>query len=403
VDELSAPLGRDRTSRRRSTVSIRMPQLLAGVLSLSVIVFAGWAMLMDDPLGGEPVALVQADLHAQESGKTPEDAGNRPTAADKAGPSRYDGPPAGPGQPEAPVTSPGTRTVTIIDGTNGKREQVVIPNAPAERSAAPNEWLAEPSRHGPLPKIAQDGARPAEAFARPVKPIPDKPNAPRVAIVVGGLGIGATATADALKKLPGAVTLAFLPYGADLERQVSRARANGHEVLLQVPMEPLDYPDNDPGPQTLLTSLDAAQNLDRLHWLMARMQGYVGIVNFMGARFGASEQALAPVLREAAKRGLIYLDDGSSPRSLASQIAGANNLAFAKSDVVIDAVPAGTDIDRALARLEAIARERGTAVGTGGALPASIDRIAKWAKAAEGRGVLLVPITAVVAKAKPST
>ena len=103
-------------------------------------------------------------------------------------------------------------------------------------------------------------------------------------------------------------------------------------------MEPFDYPDNDPGPQTLLTALDAGQNVDRLHWLMSRFQGYVGIANLMGARFTSSEAAMAPVLRETAKRGLIYVDDGSSPRSLASQIAGANNLAFAKADMTLDHV-----------------------------------------------------------------
>ena len=118
---------------------------------------------------------------------------------------------------------------------------------------------------------------------------------------------------------------------------------------------------------------------------MSRFQGYVGITNYMGARFTASEQALAPVLRETAKRGLIYFDDGSSPRSLASQIAGANNLAFAKADVVIDAVPTAAEIDRALARLEAMARERGIAVGIAGALPVAIERIAKWAKARRPR------------------
>jgi polysaccharide deacetylase 2 family uncharacterized protein YibQ len=108
------------------------------------------------------------------------------------------------------------------------------------------------------------------------------------------------------------------------------------------------------------------------------------------------------VLRETAKRGLIYLDDGSSARSLASQIAGANNLAYAKADLVIDAVPAPVDVDRALGRLEAMARERGLAVGVASALPVSIERIAKWAKAAESRGVLLVPISAAIAKAKSS-
>ena len=135
---------------------------------------------------------------------------------------------------------------------------------------------------------------------------------------------------------------------------------------------------------------------------MSRFQGYVGIANLMGARFTASEQALSPVLREAAKRGLLYFDDGSSQRSVASQIAGANNLAFAKADVVIDQVPAIADVERALGRLETIARERGVAVGFAAALPAAIERIAKWAKAAEARGVLLVPISAVANKAKSS-
>ena len=168
-------------------------------------------------------------------------------------------------------------------------------------------------------------------------------------------------------------------------------------------MEPFDYPDNDPGPQTLLTSLDAAQNVDRLQWLMSRFQGYVGIANYMGARFTASEQALAPVLRETAKRGLIYVDDGSSPRSLASQIAGANNLAFAKADLMhrlgADRRPTSTARWRGSKRWRASAASRSAWPS---ALPVSIDRIAKWAKAAEGRGVLLVPITAAVAKAKSS-
>ena len=173
--------------------------------------------------------------------------------------------------------------------------------------------------------------RPAEAFARPVKPIPGKPDAPRVALIVGGLGISASATADAIAKLPGAVTLAFMPYGADVVRLAPRARGEGHEILLQVPMEPFDYPDNDPGPQTLLTSLTPEQNLDRLHWLMSRFQGYVGIASAMGARFTASEQAFAPVLRETAKRGLIFVDDGSNPRSVAGRIAGAEQSAVRQS------------------------------------------------------------------------
>jgi polysaccharide deacetylase 2 family uncharacterized protein YibQ len=272
--------------------------------------------------------------------------------------------------------------------------------APAPDAGPLDQKFLEMSAQGAIPKIAADGVRPADAFAQPVKTLPGKPDAPRIAIIVSGLGVSDSTTADAIAKLPGAVTLGFMPYGSDVAALAGRARARGHEVLLQVPMEPFDYPDNDPGPQTLLTSLTPQQNLDRLYWLMSRFQGYVGIAGAMGGRFTASEPSFAPVLREAAKRGLIFVDDGANPRSLAGRIAGANNLPFAKADVTIDAVPTASEIDHALGRLEMAARERSIAVGISSGLPVSIDHIAKWAKTLADHGVQLVPITAVALKPK---
>ena len=201
---------------------------------------------------------------------------------------------------------------------------------------------------------------------------------------------------------PPPITVALAPYASDLEALAGRARAQKHEVLVQVPMEPFDYPDNDPGPQTLLTSLSADQNVDRLQWLMSRFQGYVGVLSFMGGKFTASEPSLSPVLQELGKRGLIYVDDGASPRSIATQIAGSQNLPFAKADVVLDATPTPEEIDHALARLELTAREHGSAVGLANALPATVARIAAWAKTVENRGFVLVPITMVALKAKSS-
>ena len=398
MDDLSAPLGQDRTPKRKLAVPTAVPWAFAGLLGLFVLVFAGWAMLANDPLGGEPVAVARADLSAANADRR-EQAAPRSIAEQAVRPSRRDGPPMEAAQPPGPAP----RTVTIIDGTSGKRQEVVIPDPGAETKPAGNDSrITENSKHGPVPKIAQDGSRPSEVHARAVKPIPGKPDAPRVAIVVGGLGISASATRDALSKLPGAVTFAFAPYGNNIEALAARARGDGHELILLVPMEPFDYPDNDPGPQTLLTTLDSGQNIDRLQWVMSRFQGYVGIANYMGGRFTASEKALSPVLKDAANRGLLYLDDGSSQRSIAAQIAVANNLPFAKADVVLDSVPTPVDIDRALGRLERIARERGSALGVAGPLPVSIERIAKWAKAAEGRGVLVVPISAVASKGKSS-
>jgi polysaccharide deacetylase 2 family uncharacterized protein YibQ len=413
TDDLSAPLGQDNgrqgDTSQKSKWAAALPtlglQVLAGALACFAVVFLGWALFADGPLGGEPMVVVPADLRADTAGaatKTIEPGAAHAVEAGRDRPNRYDGPPAMPGQ--AAAAAPGPGTVTIIDGSNGKRQDVPIPGQGAK--LAPDQTidqrLAEASHNGPIPRIATDGTRPSEAFAQPVKAIADRPNAPRVAIVVAGLGISAIGTSDALAKLPGPVTLAFAPYGADLDRIAARARESRHELLLQVPMEPFDYPDNDPGPQTLLTSLNAGQNVERLHWLMSRLQGYVGIANYMGGRFTASEAALAPILREAALRGLIYVEDGTSPRSLAGQLAGTNNLPYAKADLTIDAVPTAPEIDRALARLEKTARERGIAVGIASALPASIERIALWAKAAESHGILLVPISAAAARGKSS-
>ncbi len=408
ADDLNTPLGQNATRKRRAAFPIAAPQAIAGILGLSVVIFMLWAATADDPFGGEPMVVVSTEPSAP-SKSAGEDTAVTGALGKAEAPAGYDGTPPVPSQSAPGQPAPGTKTVNIIDGSTGKSEAVVIPDpaAPtagraANAAAAPDPRLMETSRHGSIPKMGPDGARPSDVYARPVKLAPGKPDGPRIAIVVSGFGIGASGTADALAKLPAAVSFAFAPYSSDLDRLATRARGEGHEILLQVPMEPFDYPDNDPGPQTLLTTLGADQNVDRLQWLMSRFQGYVGIANYMGARFTASEQALTPVLRETAKRGLIYLDDGTSPRSLASQIAGASNLPFAKAEVVLDTVPTSTEIDRALARLETIAKDRGIAVGVATALPVAIDRIAQWAKAAESRGFVLVPITAVAIKAKSS-
>jgi polysaccharide deacetylase 2 family uncharacterized protein YibQ len=201
-------------------------------------------------------------------------------------------------------------------------------------------------------------------------------------------------------KLPPAVTLAFTPYGADPTKLAERARAQRHEILLQIPMEPFDYPDNDPGPQTLLTSLPPEQNIDRLYWHLSRIQGYAGVANFMGARFVATDIALQTIIRETAKRGLGYLDDGSTPRSVASSLAAGQAMPFAKADFSIDAVPTSAEIDRTLIKLETLAKERGLAVGVASALPISIERIAAWIKTLDSRGIMLVPLTTAMLKSK---
>ena len=397
ADDLSAPLGQKTVRRKRR---FRLPftalQALAVLLGLSLVTFAGFAIFGDNPFGGEPTAHVAIRQKSQGDEKA---AAMAPSVADPGAKSAAK--PAANGEP---------KTVTIIDGSSGKRQDVMIGSDSADGKAEPDaapvmmagidQRLLEKSRYGLIPIMA-DGLKPFTVYAAEA----DRAKAakmPVVAIVIGGLGVGAAKTADAIMKLPPAVTLAFTPYGSDPGKLAERARAQRHEILLQIPMEPFDYPDNDPGPQTLLATLGPEQNLDRLYWHLSRFQGYAGIANFMGARFVASDAVMQPVIREAAKRGLGYFDDGTSPRSVAPSLAAGQALPFAKADVSIDAVPTSAEIDHALAKLESLAKERGIAVGVASSLPISIERIGTWIKALDGHGIMLVPLTTAMLKSKSS-
>lgn len=400
TDDLSTPLGQTPARRRRLRLPFTFPQAATVLLGLILVTFLGFALFNHNPLGGEPTARVAIRQPAASDGKP----ATTPHAAQK---------PDSRAATTTQVPATGQRTITIIDGSSGARQDVVVggtepdktdsDTAPATIAAGIDQRLLEKSRYGMIPIIAADGLKPFKAYAMGTDAERAKAaTMPVVAIVVGGLGVGAAKTADAIMKLPSAVTLAFTPYGSDPAKLVERARAQHHEILLQVPMEPYDYPDNDPGPRTLLTSLGAEQNIDRLHWHLSRFQGYVGIANFMGAKFVSSDAVMQPVIREAAKRGLGFLDDGSTPRSVASQLADGQAVPFAKADVTIDAVPTSVEVDKALSRLADLAKERGSAIGMASALPVSIDRIGIWAKALESRGVMLVPLTTAMLKSKSS-
>jgi polysaccharide deacetylase 2 family uncharacterized protein YibQ len=401
ADELSAPLGRDGVrSKRRFRLPFTPIQALAALLGLFLAIFAGYALFNDDPFGGEPLTRIAIEPApgGDKAGKASETSAEKPAMIVRGS------------EPLSNSAQPGAaseqRTVTIIDGSSGARHDVTISGEASEKDAAApgvipgiDPRLLEKSRYGMIPTTS-DGLRPFTAYAGEA----DRARAakmPIVAIVVGGLGVGAAKTVDAILKLPAAVTLAFTPYGSDPAKLVERARAQHHEILLQIPMEPYDYPDNDPGPQTLLTALAPEQNIDRLYWHLSRFQGYAGIANFMGARFVATDTAMAPIVREAAKRGLGYFDDGSA-RSVAPSLMAAQAVPFAKADLSIDAVPTSAEIDRALAKLEGLAKERGIAVGVASALPISIERIAAWTRTLDSHGLLLVPLTTAMMKSKSS-
>ncbi len=386
-DDFSAPLGADAPEQGRRLSRIPIVPALGGFLLIIGLLAVAWIIVVDDPHGGEPVAVVAVAPSAEDAAGASDDP--QPAAPDQSADK-----PATTGGPKIIALNPGTPAPPPTDGDIVIRD----PTAGAGRviPVGPETGMTEASRYGPLPRIAADGRRPMDVYGGPAPEADSR--TPRIAIIVSGLGLSQTGTQEAIRLLPPEVTLAFAPYGNSLGRWVSRARQEGHETVLQVPLEPFDYPNNDPGPHTLLTTLSAEENSERLHWLMARMSGYAGVMNHMGARFTASRQALEPLARELTERGLYFIDDGASPRSLSMTIAESVGLSFVSGDLALDTTPAKDEIDARLLQLETMAVSRGRAVGVAAALPVVVERIAEWAKTAESRGFILTPASTLTGR-----
>jgi hypothetical protein len=391
LTELNRPLGQDRKSAPGRPWGRWLVFGGAGLVGTCLAALLLVVAIKRDPDGGEPLAVATIETRTAPA----------PVPAAPVAPTQASRTQASAGQLENEAGVTVVRPGSDVPGSI----VITVPDAPAaiKLAPAPDGRLVERTRHGLLPKIGSDGATPARVYARPLGPEPSTKPAGRIALLVGGLGISQTGTSDAIARLPGAVSLAFAPYGQELERSVQRARSEGHEVFLQVPMEPFDYPDNDPGPHTLLTGPKAADNPDRLQWILGRFTGYVGIVNFLGGRFTADEGALSPVLREIAGRGLAVVDDGSSARSLLATSAGRAQVPALRIDRVVDGVPRADAIDKELAALEKLAQEQGIAVASASALPVSLERIARWAPSLAARNIVIVPVSAARGFRNPST
>lgn len=388
-DEVNEPLGTRPTPPSFGDKYGRALSFSAWALAIAALAGGGFA-LYRHPLGGDgPVAVAKIE-------ETP------PAPVVVAAPAAPAAPSAGPlittSSASDVEAASGVKVMRNGGGNAGGALIIDVGQALGVRlTPAPDKRLVEKTRFGLLPKIGADGAKPAEIYARPVVEPARAKGAPRIAIVVGGVGIEAVSTSAAIARLPAAVSLALAPYGADVERDAARARDAGHEIWLQAPMEALGGGAN-PGPHTLSTTASESENRESLQWLMGRFTGYVGVTNYLGGKFSSDSKAFSPVLSELASRGLDYLDDGSSPRSLAKDIAPSLNLPETGADIVLDAAPSAEAIDAALAKLEALARRQGGAVGVATGLPISIERIARFATALEGRGVSLVPASALISR-----
>jgi polysaccharide deacetylase 2 family uncharacterized protein YibQ len=278
---------------------------------------------------------------------------------------------------ERPV-APGAENAPTVQAPAAAVAGGALPQAPITGFFAPGPG-------GPLPIIAQDGRTPFQAYARPFTPN----GRPKVALVIGGLGLDARATQTAIETLRPEVTLSFVPYSEGLQGWIDMARAHGHEVLLETPMEPVDYPDNDPGPYTLMAAAPAPETAKRLEWILSRASGYYGLTNYLGSRFLGDDEAYEGLLGALRGRGLGFIDDGSARRRTGGGVPRAS------AERVIDDQLTQAAIDNQLLALEASALQHGQALGSGFAYPVTLDKVARWSQSVEQRGYQLAPASAL--------
>ena len=390
-DELRQPL-RKRTLKQR--LMSRRPSLFAATAASLVAAFlagGAWLALTPQPLAGEPVVTATippaVEMTTASTSPAPEE---EPDLAFE--------------NPEE-VIDQSAIEITVVGGSEEeppdaaaapdyqKEASVFIPiNRPLRR--APIAEVTEKSEAGPLPRISDRGRKPFDLYSQTIPLSVTSSDRPKIAIVLGGMGLNARLTKKAIDELPGDVTLGFAPYGENLQQQVNRARAGGHEIMLQVPMEPTGFPATNPGPKTLLSDASSQENLAALRWHMSRFAGYSGITNYMGTRLLVTKEALRPVMQEVRARGLVYLEDATVNLTISPKVMQELKLPMQRATSVIDADPTPAAIAEALERVEQEAIRNGSAIATGSGLAVTIETVAEWTKTLQEKGILLVPLSA---------
>jgi polysaccharide deacetylase 2 family uncharacterized protein YibQ len=273
-----------------------------------------------------------------------------------------------------------------------------VAEAPAQTQASAPQQAALPPAPAVAPRVEPpSGAQPQ--WQRFAAAWPQQDGRPRIAIVMDDVGIDKYQARRAIA-LPGPLTMAILPYPGGLPALAREARAAGHELLLHMPMEPLDDDENDPGPNALYTAMNDADLRVKLRWALSRFDGFVGVNNHMGSKFSRDERALRVVMQELRRQDLLFLDSRTTSRSLAWDVARAEGVPSTYSDVFLDNVDDYGAVRAQLAQVERVAHHRGHAIAIGHPRDATLAALGVWLAELPEKGFVLVPVSAIVGAAQ---
>lgn len=262
-------------------------------------------------------------------------------------------------------------------------------------SVSPIASVSEQTDLGILPKIADDGLTAYDAYARP-EPAMDAAK-PKIAIIVTGLGMSRAATEAALAAMPEDVALSLDIYARGLDFWVARAREDGHEVLLNLPLEAEDFPFSDPGPEALKVLSAPEENIQKLQYVLSRTTGYFGVLADHGGKFLSVEDQVNVIMSQLKARGLMYVD-GGAPASLGTRVAYKMNIPWAAVEMNLDQAQSRAELEQQLQELTDLAQKRAIAIVRVSATPLTMTALSAWIATLEQKGFQLVPVSALAKK-----
>ncbi len=194
------------------------------------------------------------------------------------------------------------------------------------------------------------------------KPKPVPKGLPKVAIIIDDIGYERR-VAEKFLSLDAVLTFSVFPHGPFQQRIVRKAHAKGLEIMLHLPMEPDGYPEVDPGPDALLTSMSPDELIDQLNKNLDAVPLIKGVNNHMGSKMTTESTRMYQIFSVLKKRRLFFVDSRTTPESICKPSARLLQIPFVERDVFLDHVQKADFIRRQIKELIRIAEIHGTAVG----------------------------------------
>lgn len=214
---------------------------------------------------------------------------------------------------------------------------------------------------------------------------------PRVALIIDDVG-SVRKAADAMLQVPARLTWAVMPFTRYAAEYIQAAKERGFEVMLHLPLEPLD-PKNNPGPGLIKRDWTDEQIIKQLEADLDQVPGAVGINNHMGSAGTADERLMDILMGEIKKRGIYFVDSMTSNLSVGEVVAHRHQVRFKKRDVFIDNLPDSDSKKKALRELIKIAVTKGEAIGIGHVRNGTAEAIIEMLPEFEKAGVEIVPVS----------